>query len=108
MATKKKPVRPTPATSGVNICEGVGYRMSPSEQIKQLQRQLESSHQRSPVEQSAAYVADLAECITRNRHAIQSLQDELSRMKDQLTTNLLNHQIGLAKLKDLTAVSQPI
>lgn len=82
--------------------------MSPSEHIKQLQRQLESSQQRSPVEQSATYVADLSEAITRNRNSIQALQAELSRTKDQLTTNLLNHQIELAKLKDLTAVSQPI
>lgn len=105
MATKKR--NPSPQLSqGLDSCPQT-MRTSPGDQIKMLQRQVEHAEQRTDIEKVAMQVAGLVENIQAKRAYIKSLKNELESSETQLNTCLLEHQIAVAKFKELGAIPQP-
>lgn len=86
---------------------GSRFRPSPSERIKQLERQIERAEERSEIERTANTVAMLVEIIQAKRVHIKNLKTELESTETQLNTSLLEHGLAIAKFKELGAIPQP-
>lgn len=109
--TKKKPSKKRQAERNPVDCgqlQAMTLKISPTDRIKQLERQLERSENRSPVESSASRAAGLSDGIAMERREIAVLSQRLSESRERLNTMLLNHANELATLKELTAVAQPV
>lgn len=85
----------------------VQYRPSPKEQVESLQRQLQHAESRTDIETVAMKAADLVETINELRIDITNYELGLRNYREKLSASLLDHQLTVAKFKELSAVPQP-
>lgn len=102
MAIKKRK-KPDTITNG----GAVQYRPSPKEQVESLQRQLQHAESRTDIETVATNAAGLVEHIGNLRRDIATHEHIVKELKDSHNTALLQHQLTVAKFKELSAVPQP-
>lgn len=81
--------------------------LSPTEQVRHLQHQIERASERTEIEEVAGKVTNLVDNIQRERSNLKNLAVEQKSAEARLSTYLLEHQIAVAKFKELGAIPQP-
>jgi hypothetical protein len=110
MAIKTKRKTPTPANFGSGVSVNTCFKQqvpSPKEQVEDLRRQLQHAEQRSDIETVAMKAAELVREISEARNDIAGYENALRNRRERLSAALLEHQLTVAKFKELAAVPQP-
>lgn len=102
----KRPVRKRQRTASI-------YRTSATEPMcvprrKPTHADVEQAAKRTDVEQAASRAAGLAGQVSEQRRWITSLENQLNDARASLSSLMLNHQDAVTKIKDLTAIAQPV
>lgn len=106
----RKVKRPSPTENKnpvLNTCEPIGFKQTPAQRITDLENQVQRAAFRSPIEECAAEVANHVSMINMHRGEIASYERSLAHHREQLAEQLLQHQLAIAKFRELGAVAQP-
>lgn len=94
--------RKDPMTTDVGGCIASFPRRKPTH------ADVEQAAKRTEVEQAATDAANIASNVSDTRRWITNLENQLSDARAALSSLMLNHQAAVTKIKDLTAIAQPV
>lgn len=104
----RKPKRSSPKEDKNPFADQcMAIKQTPAQRITDLENQVKYAATRTPIEECAQEVANHVVMIREHRGEISQLERSLAYSREELAKHLLDHQLAVAKFKELGAVAQP-